>query len=67
MVGVGIEYAFAQNWTVKAEYMYYGFSDLRPGFVAAPNTDRERINIHTVKLGVNYLFSTGPSAVTARY
>jgi outer membrane immunogenic protein len=63
-VGAGIEYAITNNWTVKGEYLYYGFSNTRPGFTA---TDRLTSNIHTVKLGVNYLFSTGPSAVVARY
>ena len=26
-VGAGIEHAFASNWTVKAEYLYYDFRD----------------------------------------
>jgi outer membrane immunogenic protein len=63
-LGAGVEYAFTPNWTVKAEYMYYGFGDRRNVVVAG---DRVRTDIHTVKLGVNYLFSTGPSAVVARY
>jgi outer membrane immunogenic protein len=63
-LGGGIEYAFTPNWTAKAEYMYYGFGDRRNVIVAG---DRVRTDIHTVKLGINYLFSTGPSAVVARY
>ncbi len=63
-LGAGVEYALTQNWTVKAEYMYYGFGDRRNVFTA---NDRIRSDIHTVKIGVNYLFSTGPSAVVARY
>lgn len=63
-LGAGIEYAMTQNWTVKAEYMYYGFGDRRNVFT---RLDRVRTDIHTIKLGVNYLFSTGPSAVSARY
>jgi outer membrane immunogenic protein len=63
-VGGGIEYAFTPNWTAKAEYLYYGFGDRRNQLVAG---DRVRTDIHTVKLGINYLFSTGPSAVVARY
>jgi outer membrane immunogenic protein len=63
-LGGGIEYAFTPNWTAKAEYMYYGFGDRRNIVVAG---DRVRTDIHTVKLGINYLFSTGPSAVVARY
>ncbi|QCI63500.1 outer membrane protein [Phreatobacter stygius] len=63
-VGGGIEYAFTQNWTAKVEYLYYGFGDRSNIFTA---NDRFSQNIHTVKLGVNYLFSTGPGAVVARY
>ncbi len=63
-LGAGVEYAMTQNWTVKAEYMYYGFGDRRNVFTA---NDRVRTDIHTIKLGINYLFSTGPSAVVARY
>lgn len=63
-LGAGVEYAFTPNWTAKVEYMYYGFGDRRNVVVAG---DRVRTDIHTVKLGINYLFSTGPSAVVARY
>ncbi|MGL4284928.1 MAG: outer membrane protein [Phreatobacter sp.] len=63
-VGGGLEYALDQNWTTKVEYLYYGFGDVRNAFTT---NDRVRTNIHTVKLGLNYLFSTGPSAVIARY
>lgn len=63
-LGAGVEYAFTPNWTAKAEYMYYGFGDRRNTLTA---NDRTRTDIHTVKIGLNYLFSTGPSAVVARY
>ncbi len=65
-VGAGIEYAVTNNWTVKGEYLYYGFGDRRPNWNGL-NNDRLRTDVHTFKLGVNYLFSTGPSAVVARY
>ena len=63
-VGAGVEYAVTPNWTVKAEYSYYNFGThtLGPIYVGTVRAD-----VHTVKLGVNYLFSTGPSAVVARY
>jgi outer membrane immunogenic protein len=64
VLGAGIEYAFTQNWTAKIEYNYFGFGDRRN---VITRLDRIRTDIHTVKLGVNYLFSTGPSAVVARY
>lgn len=63
-VGGGIEYAFMPNWSAKVEYLYYGFGDRTPGFT---ERDRTAQNIHTIKLGVNYLFNTGPGPATARY
>jgi len=63
-VGGGLEYAFTPNWTAKIEYLYYGFGDRSNVFTA---NDRFSQNIHTVKVGLNYLFSTGPGAVVARY
>ncbi len=63
-LGAGVEYAMTPNWTVKAEYSYYNFGTrtLGPIYIGTLRAD-----VHTVKLGVNYLFSTGPSAVVARY
>ncbi len=63
-LGAGVEYAMTQNWTVKAEYSYYNFGTRTLGPIY---TGTLRADVHTVKLGVNYLFSTGPSAVVARY
>jgi len=63
-IGAGVEYALTQNWTAKVEYSYanFGTRTIGNGLCCTARTD-----IHTVKLGVNYLFSTGPSAVVARY
>jgi outer membrane immunogenic protein len=63
-LGAGYEYSFTQNWTAKIEYNYYNFGTrtLGPIYIGTVQSD-----VHTVKLGVNYLFSTGPSAVVARY
>lgn len=63
-VGGGGEYALTQNWTVRAEYIYYNFGT-RP--LGLPYAGTMRNSVHTVKLGVNYLFSTAPSAVVARH
>ncbi|MBN8942841.1 MAG: porin family protein [Rhizobiales bacterium] len=63
-VGGGVEYAFTPNWTAKLEYLYYGFGDRSNVFVTG---DRVSQNIHTVKLGVNYLFNTGGVPLSARY
>lgn len=72
-VGAGLEYAFTPNWTMKAEYMYYHFGSgtqlAGPGSLdgALGSDVRIRNDVHTVKIGINYLFSTGPRAVSARY
>jgi outer membrane immunogenic protein len=63
-LGAGYEYAVAQNWTVKAEYAYFNFGTRTLGPIYAGTV---RSDVHTLKLGVNYLFSTGPGAVVARY
>jgi len=54
-VGAGVEYAITNNWTVKAEYLYLGFSDSNTTFL---NGDQLSVstNINTAKLGVNYKF-----------
>jgi len=70
-IGAGLEYAVAQNWTVKAEYLYvnFGAGTQAPGATALSRTSdvRIRTDVHTVKIGLNYLFATGRSAVVARY
>ncbi len=46
-VGGGVEWAFAPNWSMKAEYLYLGFGD-----------DKNDINqdFQTVRVGLNYKF-----------
>lgn len=65
-LGAGLEYAFTPNVTAKAEYIYYHFSNYS-ALDQLGTTSRFAPRAHTVKLGINYLFSTGPSAVVARY
>ena len=69
-VGGGLEWAFAQSWSVKGEYMFIGLND-RSGFQACgPVTtpsgailaggpfclDHRFDGIHTAKIGLNYRF-----------
>jgi outer membrane immunogenic protein len=63
--GGGIEWAFAPNWTVKAEYMFIALDDVDRscGVISAgPATglttcfDHDLGGIHTGKLGVNFKF-----------
>lgn len=63
-VGVGVEHAVTQNWTVRAEYLYANYG--RRDFPTIPLAG-VRLETHKFRVGVNYLFSTGPSAVVARY
>lgn len=73
MVGAGVEYAFAQNWSVKLEYNFLDFGTERVLFNIIPITpnllpfdeDIEQ-RIHIVKVGLNYRFNWG-GPVVARY
>lgn len=63
LVGVGIEYAFAGNWSAKLEYNYMDLGSklvtltTTGGLVATPaNVD---LTVQTVKAGINYRFNWG--------
>jgi outer membrane immunogenic protein len=66
-LGAGLEYAFTPNFTAKVEYLYTNLGAANFGVDGGGNRYRASGSFHTVRLGVNYLFSTGPSAVVARY
>jgi outer membrane immunogenic protein len=64
MVGLGVEYAFTDNWTAKLEYNYMdlgtyalNFNDAVSSIFLNSNI-RERVNV--VKLGVNYRIGVSP-------
>jgi outer membrane immunogenic protein len=68
-VGGGVEWAFADHWSVKGEYLYLGlqktFRDVGIANGAFPEfTDSRDPGVHTAKIGVNYRWG-GP--VVARY
>lgn len=80
VIGAGVEWAFLNNWSAKAEYLYYdlGLSTnvTIPGgrdiaFVAAgtlrplSNTFSDRGNI--VRVGLNYKFNWMPAPLVAKY
>ena len=50
-VGGGVEWAFAPNWSAKAEYLYLGFGD-----DTLPSGDRINNDFQTVRVGLNYKF-----------
>jgi outer membrane immunogenic protein len=60
-VGAGIEYAFARNWSVRAEYDFMDFGTRDESFLMTPpnqtlGTENIRDRIQVVKVGVNYRF-----------
>jgi len=64
LVGAGIEWAFAPNWSVKIEYDYLGlnsqtFSAPAGGFLAGDTFTTKNPNVQMVKVGANYLFKYG--------
>ncbi|MFN3853808.1 MAG: outer membrane protein [Phreatobacter sp.] len=66
-LGVGLEYAFTPNWVGRVEYIYdyyQRYTVTPPVFFAARRVATDE---HTIRVGLSYLFSTGPSAVVARY
>jgi outer membrane immunogenic protein len=50
-VGGGLEWAFAPNWSAKAEYLYLGFGD-----ETLSSGDRINNDFQTVRVGLNYKF-----------
>lgn len=72
MVGVGVEYAFANNWSVKAEYNHLDFSRETETLRALPGCNctafQYDVNqtVDLVKVGLNYRFGWG-GPVVARY
>ena len=68
VAGVGVEYMFAPNWSVKAEYDYIDFGNkgmtlVTPGGVATVEAFRQSVQV--AKAGINYRFTgwSGPGAV----
>lgn len=68
-VGAGVENAFLDNWSWKAEYNYMRFdandsiSNLFSVNTFGAATSRTDVNIHAVKAGINYRFG-GPVLAT---
>ena len=59
--GAGVEWAFADNWSVRAEYDYVGLSNysftVPPGFALAGDIfSTSNRNISLLTVGINYLF-----------
>ncbi|MBR0839586.1 porin family protein [Bradyrhizobium liaoningense] len=63
-VGAGLEYGFAQNWSVGVEYNHIFLSDKDVTFALVPSTDRIRQDVDMGLVRLNYKFG-GP--MVARY
>jgi outer membrane immunogenic protein len=73
LIGLGLEYAFTNNWTAKFEYDYLGFGSKnvvfttsRPLFASFSQTQNVSADKHIFKVGVNYLFNAA-APVIAKY
>jgi outer membrane immunogenic protein len=62
-VGLGVEYAWGNNWSSKIEYNYMDFGDRT--FTIGGLTDTVDANIHVIKIGLNYKFDWGKAPVAA--
>jgi len=77
LIGLGLEYAFFNNWTAKFEYDYLGFGSKNVPFTITcsafcnPLTFNQTLNVsadkHIFKVGLNYKFDWGQAPVVARY
>jgi outer membrane immunogenic protein len=59
LAGVGFEWAFFNNWTLKLEYDYLGLNNRAFVIPVVGDTFTEHRNVQTVKVGFNYLFNWG--------
>ena len=82
-LGAGVEYAIANNWTLRAEYLYVdlgkednawncaatpAYASACAGASAIDLSGRKSINFNVARLGVNYKFGGASSGpVVARY
>jgi outer membrane immunogenic protein len=63
LLGAGIEWAFAPNWSAKVEYNYLGLDDrtftvpVGSPFLAGDTFTQNNRNVQMVKVGINYLFN----------
>ena len=63
-VGGGLEYAFAQNWSLKGEYLFARFQDtltptavsIFPGAIPSTYNAKVTTDLNIVRLGLNYKF-----------
>jgi outer membrane immunogenic protein len=58
--GVGLEYAFAPNWTAKAEYLFVDLANASCGFANCGGTNTTvSLNENIIRAGINFKFGGG--------
>ena len=70
VAGAGVEWAFAQNWTVKFEYQYLGLGNVGLGGGLPGLFNVRDVNFQSGTVGLNYLFNwNAPAAppIVSRY
>jgi outer membrane immunogenic protein len=78
--GGGLEWLFAPNWSLKAEYLYYDLGTVTFGlsplqnfntagklFTAGAPVSRTRFTGNIVRGGLNYHFYTAPPPIVSKY
>lgn len=56
-IGAGIEFAFAGNWTAKAEYLYVDLGNLNCGLnCGVTSSNNVSLSANLIRAGVNYRF-----------
>lgn len=55
-LGGGLEYAFTNNWTARAEYRYTDFGRVSNLNAVQNSRDSNDLTTHTIRLGVSYKF-----------
>lgn len=65
VIGAGVEWAFQRNWTLRGEFLHYGFDDLNVSsrnsdIVTFPNANiahsHRNTDINVIRAGINYKF-----------
>jgi outer membrane immunogenic protein len=67
-VGGGVEWALVDNWTAKVEYLYVKLNNENyfANGLGGLGFDAD-VDVHTVKVGLNYRFGYGKAPVVAKY
>ncbi len=55
VVGGGIEFLWAKNWSIRGEYEYMDFGDVKSTNLDGDTITHDIVN-HAIKFGVNYHF-----------